>query len=51
MFFLYSAGGGGKTYMCNTITVAIHVQDKVALCVASSGIASLLIDGGYTAYL
>ena len=50
IFFLHSAGGGGKTYVCNTIAMAVRVQRKVALCVASSGIASLLLDGGRTAH-
>src|SRR6202167_3833817 len=54
-FFVHSAGGGGKTFVCNTIAAAIHMGQhenrKVALCVASSGIASLLLDGGRTAHL
>jgi len=45
-FFVHSAGGGGKTFVCNTIAAAVrlgqHEDRKVALCVASSGIASLL---------
>ena len=49
-FFVHSAGGGGKTFVCNTIAAAVrlgqHEDRKVALCVASSGIASLLLDGG-----
>jgi PIF1-like helicase/Helitron helicase-like domain at N-terminus len=49
-FFLHSAGGGGKTYVCNTIAAAVRSKGKVALCVASSGIASLLLDGGRTAH-
>src|SRR5882724_5204436 len=49
-FFLQSAGGGGKTYLCNTIAAAVHSKTKVALCVASSGIAALLLDGGCTAH-
>jgi len=54
MFFVHSAGGGGKTFVCNTIAAAVrlgqHEDRKVALCVASSGIASLLLDGGRTAH-
>jgi len=49
-FFLHSAGGGGKTYLCNTIAAAVRSRSMVALCVASSGIASLLLDGGRTAH-
>ena len=50
MFFLHSAGGGGKTYVCNTIAADVRAMGKVALCVASSGIAALLLDGGRTAH-
>ena len=46
IFFLHSAGGCGKTYICNTIAAAVHAQGKVVLCVASSAIAALLLDGG-----
>jgi hypothetical protein len=53
-FFVHSAGGGGKTFVCNTIAAAVrmgqHEDRRVALCVASSGIASLLLDGGRTAH-
>src|SRR5882762_10744340 len=53
-FFVHSAGGGGKTFVCNTIVAAVclgqHEDRKVALCVASSGVASLLLDGGRTAH-
>ena len=50
LFFLLSAGGGGKTHISNTIAAAIRSQGKVALCVASSAIAALLLDGGRTAH-
>ena len=50
MFFLHSAGGCGKTFVCNTIAAAVCAQGKIALCVASSGIASLLLDHGCTAH-
>jgi hypothetical protein len=53
-FFVHSAGGGGKTFVCNTIAAAIRMgqyeNKRVALCVASSGIASLLLDGGRTTH-
>ena len=49
-FFLHSAGGCGKTFVCNTIAAAVRAQGKIALCVASSGIASLLLEGGRTAH-
>lgn len=54
IFFVHAAGGCGKTYVCNTIAAAVrsseHQDRRVALCVASSGIAALLLDGGRTAH-
>ena len=50
MLFVHSAGGGGKTFVCNTIAAAVRAQGHVALCVASSGIAALLLEGGRTAH-
>jgi hypothetical protein len=54
VLFIHSAGGGGKMWVCNTIAAAVrsgrHEDRRVALCVASSGIASLLLDGGRTAH-
>ena len=50
VFFLHSAGGCGKTFVCNTIASAVCAQGKICLCVASSGITSLLLDGGRTAH-
>ena len=49
-FFLHSAGDCGKTFVCNTIAAAVRAQGKIALCVASSGTASLLLEGGRTAH-
>ena len=49
-FFLHSAGGCWKTFICNTIAIAVCAQGKIALCVASSGIAPLLLEGGRTAH-
>jgi superfamily II DNA or RNA helicase len=45
LFFLHSAGGGGKTHVCNTIAAAVRAKGEVALCVASSAIAALLLNG------
>jgi hypothetical protein len=50
IFFVHSAGGGGKTFVCNTIAAAVRKEESIALCVASSGIASLLLEGGRTAH-
>ena len=44
--FLHSAGGCGKTYVCNLLAAAVHAREKIVLFVASSGIASLLLSGG-----
>lgn len=49
-FFVHSAGGCGKTFVLNTVAASIRAQGDVALCVASSGIASLLLEGGRTAH-
>ena len=49
-FFIHSAGGGGKTYTCNTIAASIRADGKVVLCVASSAIAALLLEGGRTTH-
>ena len=50
MLFIHSGGGGGKTFLCNTIAAKVRSEGDVALCVASSGIAALLLEGGRTAH-
>ncbi|KNZ76135.1 hypothetical protein J132_11357 [Termitomyces sp. J132] len=50
MIFIHSAGGCGKTFICNTLASAVWSNEDVALCVASSGIAALLLEGGRTAH-
>jgi hypothetical protein len=50
IIFLHSVGGSGKTYVCNAIAAAVHADAKVALCVAPSAIAVLLLHGGRTAH-
>ena len=49
-FFLYGPGGTGKTYVYNTLCYFLRGQGKIILCVASSGIASLLLIGGCTSH-
>jgi len=44
LFFIYAAGGCGKTFLCNTIAAEVKRRGQVALCVVSSGIAALLLD-------
>jgi len=51
LFFIYAAGGCGKTFLCNTIAAEVRRRGQVALCVASSGIAALLLDGRRTSHL
>ena len=49
-FFLHGPGGTGKTYLYNTLCYHLRSQSKIVLCVASSGIAALLLNGGRTAH-
>ena len=49
-FFVDGPGGTGKTFLYNTILAKIRSCNEIALDVASSGIAALLIDGGRTAH-
>ncbi len=49
-FFLHGPGGTGKTYLYNTLCHQLHSQNKIVVCVASSGIAALLLKGGHTAH-
>jgi ATP-dependent DNA helicase PIF1 len=48
--FLDAPGGTGKTFVINLLLAKIQCQSKIALAVASSGIASTLLDGGRTAH-
>nr|GEY13296.1 alpha/beta hydrolase fold-3 [Tanacetum cinerariifolium] len=50
MFFVYGYGGTGKTFLYKTLTATIRSKGEIVLHVASSGIASLLIDGGRTTH-
>jgi hypothetical protein len=47
-FFVYGYGGTGKTFLWSTLLYSVRTQGKIALAVASSGIASLLLLGGRT---
>jgi hypothetical protein len=49
-FFLHGPGGTGKTHVYNTLCYFLRGQLKIVLCVASSGIAALLIQGGRTVH-
>ena len=50
LFFLNGPGGTGKTFVYQAISHAIRGQGKIVLCVASSGIASILLPGGQTSH-
>jgi hypothetical protein len=50
LFFLEGSGGTGKTFVYNTVCCKIRSEGKIVLCVASSGIAALLIRGSRTAH-
>jgi hypothetical protein len=50
IFFLHGPGGTGKTYLYNTLCHHLRSQGKIVLCVASSGIAAILLKGGRTAH-
>ncbi|WOG82315.1 hypothetical protein DCAR_0101478 [Daucus carota subsp. sativus] len=50
LFFVYGHGGTGKTFLWKTIINKLRSEEKIVLVVASSGIASLLIEGGRSAH-
>ena len=50
MFFVYGYGGTCKTYLYKTLSAALRSTGEIVLNVASSGIASLLLEGGRTAH-
>ena len=50
MLFVYGHGGTGKTYLYRTIMSSIRSKGKIALVVASSGIAALLLPGWRTTH-
>ena len=50
IFFLNGPGGTRKTYLYHTLCHKLRSEGKIVLCVASSGIAALLLPGGRTAH-
>ena len=50
LFFIHAAGGCG-TFLCNTIAAEVRRRGQVALCMASSGIAALLLNKERTSHL
>lgn len=49
-FFINGPGGTGKTYVYRAICHSVRAAGKLILCVASSGIAALLLPGGRTSH-
>lgn len=49
-YFLDAPGGNGKTFLISLILSTIRSEQKIALAIASSGIAATLLDGGRTAH-
>jgi ATP-dependent DNA helicase PIF1 len=49
-FFLRGAGGSGKTFLYGLLLDHARSQGRIALAVASSGIAALLLEGGTTGH-
>ncbi len=49
-FFLSGYGGTGKTFLYQTLCNKLRGDGRIVLCVAASGIASLLLPGGRTAH-
>jgi len=49
-FFIHAAGGYRKIFLCNTIAAEVRRRGQIALYMASSGIAALLLDGGRTSH-
>ncbi|OSC97186.1 hypothetical protein PYCCODRAFT_1377712, partial [Trametes coccinea BRFM310] len=50
IFFVNGPGGTGKTFLYKTVCHKLRAEGMIILCVASSGIASLLLPGGRTAH-
>ena len=50
VIFVDGVGGAGKTFTYNCLLHVVRAEGKVAMAVASSGIAALLLLGGRTAH-
>lgn len=46
LFFIDGPGGTGKTFLQNTVLAQQRLQNRVALAVATSGIAATLLSDG-----
>jgi hypothetical protein len=50
VFFVDGPGGTGKTYLYEPLLGSVRMEREIALAMASSGIASLLLPGGRTVH-
>ncbi|OSC97184.1 hypothetical protein PYCCODRAFT_1377786, partial [Trametes coccinea BRFM310] len=50
LYFVHGPGGTGKTFLYSTLCHKLRGEGHIVLCVAASGIAALLLDGGRTAH-
>jgi hypothetical protein len=50
LFYIDGPGGTGKTFVKNLLLAYVRSKQKIALAVASSGIASILLKGGRTSH-
>jgi len=50
ILFLYTPGGNGKTFLINLLHAKVRYSGKIALVVASYGIAATLLVGSRTAH-
>ena len=50
MFFLNAPGGYGKTFLIEALLSSVRSMGKIAVAVASSGIAAELLEGRRTAH-
>ena len=49
-YFVDAPGGTGKTFVFNALLARVRKGGDIALAVAASGIAALLLEGGRTAH-
>ncbi|PKY22550.1 hypothetical protein RhiirB3_333347 [Rhizophagus irregularis] len=50
IFFVDGPGGTGKTFLYSNLLAKVRLEKRIAIAVASSGIAALLLPGGRTAH-
>ena len=50
VFFIDGPGGSGKTFVSRVLLESVRATGSIALAVASSGIAALLLAGGRTSH-